>query len=126
MIPETRSEALIRPSPKYPERASCLIFWVSALLIVAVVALSLVPGLFVSADPTFCELKHSFGDPASGYPFGFNCQGCDIYVQGLLEMAELPYCGNGSPPNIDSRSSEIVFLHPSLLIYVLVKKANSP
>lgn len=57
------------------------IFWVSALLIVAVVALSLVPGLFVSADPTFCELKHSFGDPAPGHPFGFNRQGCDIYAR---------------------------------------------
>ena len=57
------------------------IFWVSALLIAAVVALSLVPGLFVSADPTFCELKHSFGDPAPGHPFGFNRQGCDIYAR---------------------------------------------
>mgnify|MGYP000476815576 CR=1 FL=1 len=48
------------------------IFWVSALLIAAVVALSLVPGLFVSADPTFCELSHSYGAPAPGHPFGFN------------------------------------------------------
>ena len=57
------------------------IFWVSALLIAAAVALSLVPGLFVSADPTFCELKHSFGAPAPGHPFGFNRQGCDIYAR---------------------------------------------
>ena len=35
----------------------------------------------MSADPTFCELKHSFGAPAPGHPFGFNRQGCDIYAR---------------------------------------------
>ncbi|QTE28825.1 ABC transporter permease [Pengzhenrongella sicca] len=55
------------------------LFWVSAVLIVLVIAVAAFPGLFSSLDPRFCELKYSLDPPRGGHPFGFDRQGCDIY-----------------------------------------------
>ncbi|AKK02798.1 ABC transporter permease [Corynebacterium epidermidicanis] len=55
------------------------LFWVSAILILAAVALALVPNLFTTVDPRHCELSNSLGTPQPGHPFGFDKQGCDIY-----------------------------------------------
>jgi len=55
------------------------IFIVSALLILLVLAVAIVPGLFTSLDPRFCDLKHNLGAPVAGHPFGYDRQGCDIY-----------------------------------------------
>lgn len=57
------------------------IFWVSAVLIVGAVLLALFPGLFAHADPGYCQLQDSYGDPTSGHPFGFDRQGCDIFAR---------------------------------------------
>ena len=57
------------------------LFWVSAAMIVLVVLVALVPTLFTSLDPRFCELKNSLGEPSAGHPFGFDRQGCDIYAR---------------------------------------------
>ena len=46
-------------------------------LVVALVAF--VPGLFTRNDPFYCDLSKSLADPAPGYPFGFDRQGCDVY-----------------------------------------------
>jgi len=55
-------------------------FWISAAIILLVVAVSLFPTWFTSVDPrTPCALKFSNGSPEPGYPLGFNKQGCDIY-----------------------------------------------
>ncbi|MGG7466433.1 MULTISPECIES: ABC transporter permease [unclassified Plantibacter] len=54
-------------------------FWISAVLILLVVVVSLVPGLFAHADPRSCSLDNSLGDPSSGHILGFTKQGCDIY-----------------------------------------------
>lgn len=54
-------------------------FWVSAALIFAAVALALVPQLFTTTDPAMCELSKSLKAPEPGHPFGFDRQGCDIY-----------------------------------------------
>lgn len=56
-------------------------FWVSGLLILAAIALALVPSVFTSTDPRFCELSNSLAQPTSGHPFGFDRQGCDIYAR---------------------------------------------
>jgi oligopeptide transport system permease protein len=55
------------------------LFWVSAVLILLVLAVAFFPGLFTSVDPRFCELRNSLGEPQSGHPFGFDRQGCDVY-----------------------------------------------
>jgi hypothetical protein len=55
------------------------LFWGSAVLIFIAVALALVPGLFTSVDPGFCQLDKSLDPPMEGHPFGFDMQGCDIY-----------------------------------------------
>ena len=57
------------------------LFWVSAILILAALSLALVPQLFTSVDPRFCELSNSLKPPASGHPFGFDRQGCDILAR---------------------------------------------
>ncbi|RPF25977.1 ABC transporter permease [Georgenia muralis] len=54
-------------------------FWVSAIIIVAVLAVAAFPSLFTSLEPRFCELSNSLGDPTAGHPFGYDRQGCDIY-----------------------------------------------
>ncbi|MDM8083155.1 ABC transporter permease [Cellulomonas cellasea] len=57
------------------------LFWISATLILLVVAVAAFPGLFTSTDPRFCELKNSLDGPSAGHPFGFDRQGCDIYAR---------------------------------------------
>ncbi len=57
------------------------IFWVSAVLIVGALLLAIVPGLFTSVDPTYCQLRDSYGPAADGHPFGFDRQGCDIFAR---------------------------------------------
>lgn len=57
------------------------IFWVSAVIIVVVLAVAAFPSLFTSQNPRFCELSNSLGDPAAGHPFGYDRQGCDIYAR---------------------------------------------
>jgi len=57
------------------------LFWISAALILLVVAVALVPSMFTSLDPRFCELDHSLGSPASGHVFGYDRQGCDIFAR---------------------------------------------
>lgn len=56
-------------------------FWVSAVIIVAVLAVAAFPSLFTSLEPRFCELSNSLGDPTAGHPFGYDRQGCDIYAR---------------------------------------------
>ncbi|MCQ9343324.1 ABC transporter permease [Corynebacterium sp. 153RC1] len=57
------------------------LFWVSATLILIALLLALVPQLFTSTDPNFCELNNSLNSPTDGHPFGFDRQGCDIYAR---------------------------------------------
>ncbi|MHA7268917.1 ABC transporter permease [Arthrobacter sp. HLT1-20] len=55
------------------------LFIISALLIVLVVVVALLPNLFTSVDPTSCTLDDSSAPPAPGHPMGFTLQGCDVY-----------------------------------------------
>lgn len=54
-------------------------FWISAVIILLVVVVSLFPTLFTQVDPRECRLSLSNQGPAAGHPLGFNKQGCDIY-----------------------------------------------
>lgn len=57
------------------------VFIISAILILLIVLAIAWPKLFTSADPTYCTLDHTLGDPRSGHPLGFNQQGCDIFAR---------------------------------------------
>jgi len=57
------------------------LFWISAVLILLVLAVAAVPSLFTSLLPRFCELKYSLDSPSAGHPFGYDRQGCDIYAR---------------------------------------------
>jgi oligopeptide transport system permease protein len=56
-------------------------FYVSGLLIVFLVVISIWPGLIASGDPLSCDLSKSQLGPSSGHPFGFDTQGCDVYTR---------------------------------------------
>ncbi|MET9697923.1 ABC transporter permease [Streptomyces sp. NPDC006529] len=57
------------------------VFLVSALLIAFLVLIALWPQLIASGDPLRCDLSKSQQGPASGHPFGFDTQGCDVYTR---------------------------------------------
>jgi len=57
------------------------IFWFAAIIIAATILISLFPGLFTGQDPAYCVLERHNGPAASGHPFGFDRQGCDIFAR---------------------------------------------
>lgn len=54
-------------------------FWVAGALILLIAVVAIVPNLFSSLDPRFCELGNSNADPSAGHIFGYNRQGCDVF-----------------------------------------------
>ncbi|KND32263.1 ABC transporter permease [Streptomyces acidiscabies] len=59
-------------------------FIVTMIIIVALLALAVAPGLFTSRSPLsdgFCQLDNSMSGPSSGHWFGYDVQGCDIYTR---------------------------------------------
>jgi oligopeptide transport system permease protein len=60
------------------------LFILSSLIVLSVLAMVIAPapfaGLFGHGDPHLCHLADSDGGPASGHPFGFDVQGCDLYA----------------------------------------------
>ena len=59
-------------------------FIFTVIIIVALLALAIAPGLFTSRSPFtdgFCQLENSMTGPTSGHLFGYDVQGCDIYTR---------------------------------------------
>lgn len=116
-------------------------FWISVVIILLVVLVSLFPGLFTSVDPRSCTLANSNGGPSSGHPLGFNRQGCDVYSRiifgastsvsvGLLVIAITFFVGTimgslagffgGFLDTVLSRAGDIFFSIPYILAAVVV------
>ena len=106
------------------------LFWVSAVLILLAVLMSLFPQLFTSVDPRACMLSNSLGDPQPGHPFGFDRQGCDIYARtiygarasvavGILIGALAGFFG-GILDTLLSRLTDIFFAIPLVLAAIVV------
>ncbi|MGW7004646.1 ABC transporter permease [Streptomyces sp. NPDC054933] len=57
------------------------IFYISSLLILFLIVISLWPSLITSTSPYACDLGKSQMGPANGHPFGFDTQGCDVYAR---------------------------------------------
>lgn len=55
------------------------VFIISAILIIILVIISLLPGLFATHDPRDCNLIDSLLTPSSEHWFGTDLQGCDYY-----------------------------------------------
>jgi oligopeptide transport system permease protein len=59
------------------------VFLLSATVVVLMLIKAAWPGLFAgwfgSGDPRQCDLTLSNNGPATGHPFGFDTQGCDVY-----------------------------------------------
>ena len=117
------------------------LFWVSAVLILIAVVMSLFPQLFTSVDPRTCVLSNSLGDPQPGHPFGFDRQGCDIYSRtihgarasvavGILTTALVVLIGTvigalagffgGILDSILSRLTDVFFAIPLVLAAIVV------
>ncbi|TDD64656.1 ABC transporter permease [Jiangella aurantiaca] len=60
------------------------LFIVASLLVILLVVVAIAPqlfsGWFGNGDPRVCDLSRSIEGPASGHPFGFDKQGCDVYA----------------------------------------------
>lgn len=56
-------------------------FWISAVIILVVLAMAVFPKLFTEVDPRLCILSRSNGPAEAGHPLGFDFQGCDIYAR---------------------------------------------
>jgi oligopeptide transport system permease protein len=57
-------------------------FWISSVMILLIVVVTLFPGLFSHTAPNSgCLLPDGNGGPEAGHPFGFTRQGCDIYAR---------------------------------------------
>ena len=72
-LADARAELLRRP-----------LFLICGLIALVVLAMVIDPGAFAGwfghGDPRLCNLADSNAGPASGHPFGFDTQGCDLYA----------------------------------------------
>ncbi|MFE6165911.1 ABC transporter permease [Streptomyces sp. NPDC056486] len=57
------------------------IFIISGLIILFLVFISLWPSAIASGNPLDCDLANRQKSSASGHPFGFDGQGCDVYTR---------------------------------------------
>jgi oligopeptide transport system permease protein len=60
------------------------LFLISASVVLIMVTMAIFPNLFAgwfgNPNPRVCDLSRSGEGPASGHPFGFDKQGCDVYA----------------------------------------------
>ncbi|MBA8794510.1 oligopeptide transport system permease protein [Friedmanniella endophytica] len=57
------------------------LFWISAVLILLIVLMAVVPQLFTSTDPTYANLSTARTPPNRAHIFGIDNQGYDIYAR---------------------------------------------
>ncbi|MDO5746562.1 MAG: ABC transporter permease [Actinomycetaceae bacterium] len=57
------------------------LFWVSALIILTALLMAIVPWIFTSQDPRYCDIKFSLEGAQGGHVLGFDKQGCDLYAR---------------------------------------------
>ncbi|WP_125098938.1 ABC transporter permease [Leucobacter chromiireducens] len=116
-------------------------FWISAVIILVVIVVSLFPSLFTNVDPRAADLGMSKEGPTDGHPLGFTAQGQDIYsrliygtstsvsvgllvimitfVGGVIAGSLAGYFG-GWVDTVLSRVGDIFFSIPYILAAVIV------
>ncbi len=122
------------------------LFWIAATIILLMVVMALIPGLFTSQDPQFCELKNTLAPAAPGHPFGFDKQGCDIYARviygarasitvGVFTTIAVVLIGGllgtlagylgGWMDTLNSRFTDIIFAVPLVLAAIVIMQLFS-
>lgn len=120
------------------------LFWVSAVIILLILLVTIVPGLFSGTDPKAADLEDSLEPSRSGHPFGFTQQGYDVYartifgarasvVTGLLTTIAVAVIGvivgsvaayiGGWVDAVLSRLTDIFFAIPLLLAAIVLMQA---
>jgi ABC-type dipeptide/oligopeptide/nickel transport system permease subunit len=59
------------------------VFWISAVLVLAILSMSFFPSLWASTSPNTtgaCQLENARVKPGSGHIFGYTAAGCDMYA----------------------------------------------
>jgi oligopeptide transport system permease protein len=57
------------------------LFWIAAVLIFVFLMMAIVPGIFTSKDPRYCDLAFARVTPGNGAAFGYDAQGCDVWAR---------------------------------------------
>jgi peptide/nickel transport system permease protein/oligopeptide transport system permease protein len=57
------------------------IFWIATVLVLAFIAMAVVPRIYTSIDPSSCDLSNSQLSPSGQHWFGTDVQGCDVYAR---------------------------------------------
>ncbi len=57
------------------------LFWISAIIILLAVLISLFPSWFTSVDPAYSDLSKSLKGSEPGHPLGYTRQGYDVYAR---------------------------------------------
>jgi oligopeptide transport system permease protein len=72
-------------------------FVISAVIIIIMMTMAIVPQLFTSADPRDCNLLDALQPPSAEHWFGFDLQGCDYYARTIYGLATRSPSGWWSP-----------------------------
>jgi oligopeptide transport system permease protein len=120
------------------------VFVVSALLILLLMAMAIVPGLFTDQDPKRCIIRQAKLRPGGSHIFGTDLQGCDVYARtiygarasilvGVMATLATSILGTlagvisgfygGLVDSITSRLADVFFAIPLLLGAILVLTA---
>ena len=88
------------------------LFWVSAVLILIAVVMSLFPQLFTSVDPRACMLSNSLGDPQPGHPLliGRDDRRLPVGDGYPGERRARSFLGNGQVRHIGLQSDRVLAL----------------
>ncbi|WP_052397888.1 ABC transporter permease [Streptomyces sp. NRRL F-5123] len=102
-VPTTQDGTAL-PTPEARDKARSLwndawydlrrnpVFYISSLVILFLVFISIWPGAIAHADPLQCDLINSQNGPSGGHWFGYDQQGCDVYsrtVHGARNSVEV-------------------------------------
>lgn len=121
-------------------------FWISMVIILVVILMSLFPALFTQVDPRSSSLANSNAAPTEGHPLGFTKQGYDVWARivygtatsvsvGLIVIAITFVVGTvmgalagyfgGMVDTVLSRIGDIFFSIPYILAAVVVMSVLS-
>jgi peptide/nickel transport system permease protein/oligopeptide transport system permease protein len=72
------------------------IFWIAALLVVAVAAMAAFPQLFTAHDPADCVLARQHRPATGAAVFGYDFQGCDVFAKTVYGARDSLVVGVGA------------------------------
>jgi oligopeptide transport system permease protein len=116
-------------------------FVLCSLLLLLFFTMAVVPKLFTSVDPRFCELTKSRQGRGPGHPFGFDIQGCDYFanvIYGARPSVLVSICASfgvfvlagslgllagyfpGFVDGLISRTADVLFSIPGIVVLIVI------